>query len=269
MSTNNTYLTTINSLPVYKIHTFDAYPYLDYAIFTRKGGTSHKPFQSLNLSKTVGDAPQTVEDNINLVCRTLNIHPHKTVSSRLIHGVNIVTVHQANRQQVRGPADGLITNKPRIYLFMRFGDCTPLIFFDPTQQAIGLTHAGWRGTLKDAAGATVEAMVNQLGCVPQNINAVIGPAIGPCCYQVGQDVINGVETAFTNPNNLLLRRNGSHAYFDMWAANKQQLVEAGVKNIFQTNLCTACRTDQFFSHRAEKGQTGRFGIVIGLKEAAV
>jgi YfiH family protein len=169
-----------------------------------------------------------------------------------------------------GQADGLITCDSNIYLFMRFGDCTPLIFFDPVQNAVGLTHAGWRGTMKNAAGATVKAMVNQLGCRPRNILAVIGPAIGPCCYEVGQDVITAAAESLASSDSLFVRRNGSadHAHFDMWEANRQQLLSAGVEQVVQTGLCTACRTNEFFSHRAEKGKTGRFGVIIGIREAA-
>jgi YfiH family protein len=169
-----------------------------------------------------------------------------------------------------GYADGLVTGEPNTPLFMRFGDCTPLIFFDPQRHAVGLTHAGWRGTMKNAAGATVQAMVENLGCIPQNIMAVIGPSIGPCCYEVGRDVVTAAEKAFNPSSGLFIRRNGrtGRAHFDMWAANQRQLTAAGVKQIIQSNLCTACRTDEFFSHRAEKGNTGRFGVIIGLKGAA-
>ncbi len=126
--------------------------------------------------------------------------------------------------------------------------------------------------MKNAAGATVKAMVNRLGCCPHDIIAVIGPAIGPCCYQVGQDVIMAAQQAFNEADTLFTRLVGNgdqsvptHAYFDMWEANRRQLTASGVQHIIPTELCTACRTDLFFSHRAEKGRTGRFGVIIGLK----
>jgi len=201
----------------------------------------------------------------------VKVLPEQTVSSHLVHGAHVIAVNKANRQPVMGQADGLVTDTPNVYLFMRFGDCTPLIFFDPVQHAVGLTHAGWRGTMQNAAGATVAAMVGRLGCRPKNITAVIGPAIGPCCYEVGPDVIGAAATAFSQPDGLFIRRNGraDHAHFNLWEANRRQLAQAGVGQIVQTNLCTACRTDEFFSHRAEKGRTGRFGVIIGLSEDAV
>jgi copper oxidase (laccase) domain-containing protein len=218
-----------------------------------------------------------------------------------------------------GQADGLVTGEPGIYLFMRFADCVPLLCFDPVSRAVGLTHAGWRGLLKNAAGATVEAMVNRLGCRPENIISLIGPSIGPCCYEVGPNVIEAASRVFANSDTLFkpaTKRNGfseskfarpglsrtlrSHpgqigdfsqttfgipseqngdilglekngldqtprAHFDMWEANRRQLTQAGVRYIIQTGLCTACHTHEFFSHRAEKGRTGRFGVLIGIE----
>jgi hypothetical protein len=163
----------------------------------------------------------------------------------------------------------LITAEPDIYLNLRFADCTSLLFFDPIRQAIGLTHAGWRGTMQNAAGATVRAMVDNLGCNAGNIIAVIGPAIGPCCYEVGPEVIAAAADTFTDSASLF-QPNGKiqHAYFDMAEANRRQLAGAGVKHIIQSDLCTACRTDEFFSHRAENGQTGRFGVMMGLRGVA-
>jgi YfiH family protein len=172
---------------------------------------------------------------------------------------------------VVGQGDALVTAATGVFLNMRFADCAPILLHDPVRKAVGLAHAGWRGTVKNVAGATVQAMVNDLGCMPHNITAVIGPAIGPCCYQVGEDVIQAVQAALPHPSvgkatPLFSRRNGHYAYFDLWEANSRQLAGAGVGQVIVSELCTACRTDQFFSHRAERGKTGRFGVVIGYRE---
>ncbi len=259
------YASTIHNLPVYRIQSFETYPQQEHVIFTRKGGISQKPFCSLNLSISVGDDPQNVAKNVQIACQAVNISPEQTVSCQLVHKADIVTIQRANWQQVMGQADGLITREAGIYLFMRFGDCTPLIFFDPLNNAVGLSHAGWRGTMKNIAGATVEAMVNQFECQARDIIAVIGPAIGPCCYEVGSEVIMAAEQTFTERHSLFSNHHGS-THFDLGEANRQQLATAGVRQIIQSNLCTACRSDEFFSHRAEKGHTGRFGVIIGLKE---
>lgn len=263
--THGVYPVDASGLTIYRVKKFDAYPQLKHAIFTRKGGVSQAPFRALNLSISVGDDPEAVASNTRYACQVVNASPEQTVSCHLVHGAKVITVTKANQQRVMGQADGLITGEPDIFLFMRFGDCTPLIFFDPAQKAIGLTHAGWRGTMQNAAGATVQAMAARLGCRPKNIMAVIGPSIGPCCYEVGPDVMAAAANSLVDSDKLFTS-NGRphHACFDMWAANRRQLSMAGVEQIVQSNLCTACRTDEFFSHRAEKGRTGRFGVIIGL-----
>jgi hypothetical protein len=260
------YPITIDNILLYHVRAFDAYPTLNYAIFTRQGGVSQAPYQSLNLGSTVGDDPTAVQTNFSRICQALAVQPGQTVSCYQVHSADIFTVTRDNQQAVMGKADGLITAEPDIYLNLRFADCTPLLFFDPVRPAIGLTHAGWRGTIKNAAGATVQAMVKKLGCRAKNIIVVIGPAIGPCCYEVGANVINAVAAAFAASASLF-RPNGKadHAYFDMATANYRQLAAGGVKQIIRSNLCTACHTDKFFSHRAEQGQTGRFGVMLGLR----
>jgi len=262
------FLTTKRRISFYRSRAYSAYPQLEHAIFTRNGGISRAPFDSLNLSHSVGADPAANEHNFQAVCRVLGIASDQTVACHLVHGADVMAVTRANRQPVMGYFDGLVTAEPDIFLYLRFGDCTPLLFFDPETPAVGLTHAGWRGTMKNAAGATVAAMT-RLGCNPANIIAIIGPAIGPCCYEVGPEVINAAAASLAEPERLF-QKNGKpgHAQFDMWAANRQQLAAAGVKHIIQSELCTACHTDQFFSHRAEQGQTGRFGVILGLRGGA-
>ncbi len=264
------YPVSVQNLLLYRVSAFEAYPDLTHAIFTRRGGYSQAPFDTLNLGLSVGDDPQVVKKNYEQVCQVINIRPDQTVSCHLIHSADVSTINQANRQRVMGQADGLITATPDIYLSMRFGDCTPLIFYDPLRGAVGLAHAGWRGTMYNIAGATVRAMVEQFDCRAGDIMAVIGPAIGPCCYEVGPEVIDAAASTLADSASLFVRRNGraDRAHFDLWEANRRQLAAAGVKHIIQSELCTACRTDQFFSHRAERGRTGRFGVIIGRRGIA-
>lgn len=257
---------TQGNLLLYRVAAFNAAKNLRHAIFTRHGGVSQPPYHSLNLSISTGDAAESVTQNLRLACRAVDLEPEQTTTCRLVHGTEVMTVEERNRGDNSQIADGLISNTPGCYLFMRFADCTPLLFYDAVSQAVGLTHAGWRGTLQNAAGATVAAMVERLGCRAEDISAVIGPAIGPCCYEVGPEVIEAVTTTFGPDSGLLTHQNGSkqRAYFNLWAANRHQLSRAGLKHISQTDLCTACRRDTFFSHRAERGRTGRFGVIIGL-----
>ncbi|MDM8529046.1 peptidoglycan editing factor PgeF [Anaerolineales bacterium HSG24] len=264
---DDAYLTAQYNLPLYRIKTFDIYPTLTHAIFTRLGGFSKPPFRSLNMSYAVGDADIAVEQNFELACQAVQITTSQTVSCHLVHRPDVLTIDYTNRQRMMGYADGLVTNKPNVYLAMRFADCTPLIFFDPIQKIIGLSHAGWRGTMQNIAGETVQAM-RQLGAVSENIIVVIGPSIGPCCYEVGAEVLDAARQTFRKHDRLFDYCHGKNQrpYFDMWQANQQLLSEVGVRKIIYTNQCTACNTDMFFSHRAENGRTGRFGVIIGLNK---
>jgi YfiH family protein len=148
---------------------------------------------------------------------------------------------------------------------MRYADCTPLLFRDPTKGVIGIAHAGWRGTVQGIARQMVEAMTQAYGCRPSDIQAGIGPSIGLERYQVGGDVVEAVHSYFGTTQGLV-RHNPSDGttYFDLWAANQLDLERAGVEQIEIAGLCTAQRTDEFFSHRAENGRTGRFGAVLSL-----
>lgn len=142
---------------------------------------------------------------------------------------------------------------------LRYADCTPVLLADPRRRVVGVVHAGWRGSAVRAAGAAVERMAEAFGSQPGDIVAGIGPAIGPCCYEVGHDVVD----AF-GPERTSLFESGK---LDLWAANRQALVEAGVpdEQIEVAGVCTRCHADQFFSHRANGGQpAGRFAGVIRL-----
>jgi YfiH family protein len=161
-------------------------------------------------------------------------------------------------------ADILITNRPEVTLFLRFADCVPIMLFDPRQQAIALVHAGWRGTLQKASAAAARALVEHYGSRPQDIRAGIGPSIGPCHYAVGEEVVAGTRAAFgAEAEQLLIQNHQPH--LNLWEANALALRQVGVEQIEVSGLCTACHTEHFFSHRGERGQTGRFGALLGLR----
>jgi YfiH family protein len=259
-------------MPVYRFQQLKKDPALVHAVFTRQGGVSAPPYASLNLGHTVGDDPSAVEVNHDRVYEAVGTSRSRAVTCHLTHSADVLPVTAADRGQVVGKGDAIITSDRGVCLSMRFADCAPILLHDPVRRAVGLAHAGWRGTVKNVAGAVVQTMVDRLGCSPRNITAVIGPAIGPCCYQVGEDVIQAVEAIFPRASapetdsQLFSCRNGRYAHFDMWEANRRQLKTAGVGRLVVSGLCTACHTEHFFSHRAERGKTGRFGVVIGYRE---
>jgi YfiH family protein len=163
-------------------------------------------------------------------------------------------------------ADIILTDQPHITLMMRFADCTPVLFHDPVKKVIGLVHAGWLGTVKMAAKIAVEAMEKNYGSKPGDIRAAIGPSIGPDHYEVGTDVVVEVRKTFGVSNSVLVKMNDGKIHFDLWEANRLLLKSAGVKEIEVAGLCTACNLDDWFSHRAEKGKTGRFGFLASLEK---
>jgi hypothetical protein len=243
---------------------FPALSETQHAVFTRKGGFSPAPWTGLNLSQSVGDSAQNVTANFKLACQSVSISPLRTASSQLVHGDEVVVISDFSQQHRGLPeADILITRIPGLTLTMRFADCVPLMFFDRVTRSVGLAHAGWRGTLKNVMGVTVNAMRYHFDSRPENLTVVIGPSIGPCCYRVGEDVFDAAGAALENSRSFF-RQTETGLFFDLWRANLYQAREAGLKDIALSRICTACRTDEFFSHRAERGKTGRFGVFLGI-----
>jgi polyphenol oxidase len=161
-------------------------------------------------------------------------------------------------------ADAIITDNPEVTLFMRFADCTPIMLYDPIKKAVGIVHAGWLGTVKQIAGQAVEGMRAAFGSRPADILAAIGPSIGPDHYEVGPDVIEQARYSFGKDADGLLPDHKDRVHFDLWKANKLSLERAGVGQVEVAGLCTACNPDDWYSHRAQKGKTGRFGALIAI-----
>ncbi|MBE0670299.1 MAG: peptidoglycan editing factor PgeF [Anaerolineales bacterium] len=235
------------------------------AVFTRRGGVSPAPWQSLNLGGSVGDDPLHVAENRIRIFDALGRAPASIHDVWLVHGTDIVYA-DAPRPLDKHPerADIILTDNPEVSLFMRFADCVPLLFHDPKKHVIGISHAGWMGTVKGVATTTIEAMQTRYGCKPEDVQAGIGPSIGVDHYEVGEDVVSQFREKYgRDAERILQERNGSH-YLDLWAANLIQLQNAGVEQVQVSGVCTACHLDDWFSHRAEKGKTGRFGALMAL-----
>lgn len=247
-----------NGLLYYRFHSLVAYGEIVHGVFTRLGGVSRPPYHWLNVSRTVGDDQKAVDANYDLICRTLGIRRGDIATAYQVHSANVTVVRPGNQGQVALQTDALITNSPGVFLMLRFADCVPIALYDPVQRAIGLAHAGWKGTLSQAARKTVEAMMAAYGSRPADLIACIGPSIGPCCYEIGGNVVK-----LAQPQLLHQRGDGSF-HFDLWEANRLQLAALGVHQIEVSGMCTACRNDEFFSHRADHGRTGRFAAVMGL-----
>jgi len=237
-----------------------------HAIFTRHGGLSPEPWESLNVGGTVGDDLIRVRTNRNLSLKALGCSPESVFDVWQVHGVDVVcaTAPRPDTESVR-QADIILTDKPELTLYMRFADCVPILFHDPRKGVIGVAHAGWKGTVRDVATSTVNALKKQYGCNPADVVAGIGPSIGPDHYEVGADVILQVMQRFGDDSDGLLKSHNGKIHFDLWKTNRLLLERAGVEQIEVAEICTACNTKDWFSHRAEKGRTGRFGALITLQ----
>jgi YfiH family protein len=239
---------------------------LAHGIFTRLGGHSPPPWDSLNTGHSVGDDPEVVEANRALMYEALGVCREDVVTPHQVHSRIVCVVDERDRGQVLSETDALVTATPGVMLMLRFADCVPILLYDPVRRAAGLAHAGWRGTVANMAGAAVQTMVDELGCCSENLMAGIGPSIGPCCYEVGADVAEAASSAFPGADDLLEPRSNGRWHLDLWAVNRRQLTAAGVQRVEVAGVCTACRTDEWFSHRAERGRTGRLGALIGLRK---
>ncbi|HZQ07183.1 MAG TPA: peptidoglycan editing factor PgeF [Anaerolineae bacterium] len=253
-----------DSMVFYQSDLFKAFPNVIHAVTTRHGGVSPAPFDSLNLSSHVGDSPDNVMENMERFHRALGLERRTTVDAHQAQADRVARVTVAERGTRIQGVDGLITNLRGIPLMLRYADCVPILLYDPTHQAIGIAHAGWRGTVGKIVTNTVKAMQDAFGTEPSQLITAIGPSIGPCCYEIGADVRERVEAAFAGKNELLLARNGT-LHLDLWQANAVQLRALGVEQIDVAGVCTADHTDDFYSWRREQAKTGRFAAVIALR----
>ena len=234
-------------------------------IFTRLGGISPAPWASLNLGGTVGDEAWRVSENRSRVLQALGRDVGSVYDAWQVHGAQ-VAIADAPRSLVSSPlqADVLLTDKPAVTLLMRFADCVPVLLHDPRRKVAGIAHAGWMGTVRGTVLAAVEAMRARFGSDPWELLAGIGPSIGPDHYEVSTDVIDQVRQAFGGDSSSLLDERDGLTSLDLWAANRLLLERAGVKHLEVAGLCTVCHNEDWFSHRAEKGSTGRFGAALAL-----
>jgi polyphenol oxidase len=238
---------------------------ITHAIFSRRGGVSSRPWDSLNMGGTVGDEPGHVSENRNRALKALGKEPGSVYDVWQVHGINVaIATTPRNPDRPHDHADAILTNIPNLTLMMRFADCVPIFLFDPIQKVIGIAHAGWQGTINGIIPACIDAMRAKYGSKPGDISAGIGPSIGPDHYQIGEEVADQVRSTFQEEAVDLLSIVEGAIFFNLWAANQLQLEKCGVNKIENSGICTACNLDNWYSHRAEHGTTGRFGAILSL-----
>ncbi len=269
-------------------------PWLIHGFSTRPGGFS-KAYggRTLNLGFTQEDPRAAVEQNrakfLHQVGATTKGRAWPLVTLRQIHSDLIHCVSEAPKSPLAG--DGLITETPGLILGILAADCLPVILVDAKRRAVGVFHAGWRGTAKRIVEKGVGEMHRWFGTSPRDVRAAVGPGVHGCCYNVGPEVRTRFDSQFEYGSKLfheveesdpvrekypllfLTARAPGHSelpkriFLDLVEANRRQLLAAGVaaKHISASPLCTSCRTDLLFSYRAEKGVTGRMMAAVGIR----
>lgn len=246
---------------------------------TRLGGVSEGIYSSMNVSFTRGDREEHVRENYRRLGGAVGFSCENLVCSDQTHTTNLRVVTQEDRGKgfVRAKdytdVDGLVTDVPGLVLATFYADCVPLYLVDPVRRCIGLSHAGWRGTVGKIGKKTVELMQKEYGCRPENLTAAIGPSICQNCYEVSQDVIEQFQTAFDRklwPELFYRKENGKYQ-LNLWRANELAFLEAGLKpeQVAVTDVCTCCNPELLFSHRASHGKRGNLGAFLMLKEQKI
>lgn len=247
--------------PLFKFHNLSKFPWLGHAVSDKSFG---------NISLYVGDSKETVLANRKKFFKEAgNLKEENVVEMQQIHGNHVKVVGEKEKGQLILETDAIITNTPDVALIVKAADCVPILLADPTNRAIGVVHAGWRGTAQEIVKLAVNHMEDHFGTSPSDLIVGIGPSIGPCCYEVDTPVIDAFSN-FSYKDKIFSKVDDNHAHLDLWNANKFQLMEAGVKEkiIEVAKICTYDNSDKFFSERHDK-QTGRFGSVVWLRPESV
>ena len=219
----------------------------EVAFTTRVGGVSEGPFESLNLGRLSGDDVERVDENRRIACAALGADAERLALNHQVHSTRVVRSAPGLRGE---KADGLWTDEPGLPVLAMSADCLPIALARVTTQepAVAVLHAGWRGLLDGIVAAGVEALGDG------ELAAAIGPGIGPCCYEVGEEVAQPYRDRFGD--DILHGRN-----LDLWTAAERALRAAGVAQVERFDRCTACEPASFFSHRRDHGRTGRQGVL--------
>lgn len=246
------------SPPRFQFDHLAAHKNLVHAVFTRIGGMSAPPCDSLNVGLRTPDSPSIVHANLERI-RT-SLCARRLVFLDQVHGNTVIPLHEADLERLESPkaGDGLVTNVPGVALLIKQADCQAVILYDPKRRVVANIHCGWRGNVANILEAAVRCMNEAFGCEPRDILGGISPSLGPCC---GEFI--GHERLFPGSfRSFMVRKD----IFDLWALSTHQLVAAGLRKerLAVAGLCTRCRTDLFFSYRAE-GQTGRFATAAMLR----
>ncbi|WP_139489937.1 peptidoglycan editing factor PgeF [Brevibacillus dissolubilis] len=250
-------------------------PHLLAGFTLRTGGESQAPYTGQNMGLHVGDIPQAVVSNRRQLSERLGFPFDAFTCGDQVHGITVQRVTadsrgagRASLDDVVACTDGLHTNEPGVLLASFYADCVPLFFLDKGRKAVGVAHAGWKGTVGRISGEMIEAFHKEYSSKPEDLLIAIGPSIGVCCYEVDDRIIDEVRKSTGHWEQAVTAKQNGKYMLDLPLLNQLIFSDFGIKpeQITRTGYCTGCRTDLFFSHRKEGGKTGRMASFIGWRE---
>ena len=273
-SSNVMKLNNVNSVPYLTYNSLSEIDFINHAFSTRLGGVSTDEFTSMNLAFNRGDSPENVTENYKRFCKSAGFDYESLTASSQDHHTFVRAVTKENvgvgiyKPKDIESVDALITNEPGVTLVTYYADCTPLFFVDTKQKAIGLAHAGWRGTVGRIGDNVVKKMQSLYCTDPSDIKAAIGPAISVCCYEVDKPCAdNFLALDELDSTKFVFPKGNGKFMIDLLETNRQILVHAGVKNenITVSDVCTNCNNELLWSHRATKGHRGTMSAFMCIK----
>jgi len=232
---------------------------------TRRGGVSSEMYRSLNLGAGGGDSPEKVGRNIDILCGAVGIPRESLLAMEQVHSDTVRVVRSRVDDAPEGGHDATITDVPGLAVGVLVADCVPILLFDPVKRVVGAVHAGWKGTVTGLAEKAIGEMARECGSEPADVLAAIGPAIGPCCYEVDERVVGPLRERFGDIKGLVTDKGGGKWLLDLWKTNAALLTSAGLApgNIVSMGLCTSCNSELFYSYRRDGKRTGRMmGLVV-------
>lgn len=246
--------------PLFRTPTiFQEIPGLISAESTRHGGVSPAPYASLNLGLSTADTPENVAENRARFWRALEVESSQVASSHQVHGSDVLLIKESGHHS---GYDAMITNNPGIVLTVTIADCTPVLIYDPVRRAVAAIHAGWRGTVAGIVPTVLQEMREQIGTNPADCLAHVGTCIDMDSFEVGTEV----AAHFAGARKRFDQQTGKY-FVDLKRTVADQLLAAGVQqnNMGISPYSTVQNLDDYFSHRAENGITGRMLAIIGIK----
>ena len=267
-------LNNVDTVPFLTFNSLKEINFIKHGFSTRLGGVSKGIFSTMNLALNRGDNIEDVLENYKRLSNSIGVDYNTLVASSQDHNTfvrNVTEEHYGigiTKPKDILSVDALITNEKGVTLVTYYADCTPLFFVDTKNKAIGLAHAGWRGTVGKIGEKVIKKMTADFGTNPTDLVCAVGPAISKCCYEVDKTCAEQFYNLNLDDSKFIFPKENNKYMIDLLETNRQILVSSGVKesNISISDLCTQCNSDLLWSHRATKGQRGTMCAMMSITE---